>query len=127
LVALFDRSDRHHKRALDFIERTRAQLVVNLPVVTEVMFLLRWSLAAQRSFFEWTESAIEVDLETPTDFKRIVALLEKYRDLPMDFADASVVALCERLGTDRVASIDSDFVVYRMSRNKAFRNVFLNS
>jgi hypothetical protein len=51
-------------------------------------------------------------------------LNEKYRDLPGDFADLSIVALSTRLKILDVASIDGDFDVYR-SLGKTFKHVFL--
>ena len=51
--------------------------------------------------------------------------MEKYRELPVDLADASLVALYERRGTKLVASVDRDFEVYRMGRGKRMENVFL--
>jgi predicted nucleic acid-binding protein len=49
--------------------------------------------------------------------------MEKYGDLPMDFTDAVVVALCERLGTRHVASVDRDFAIYRYKGRAKFVNV----
>ncbi len=46
--------------------------------------------------------------------------MEKYRDLPMDFADASVVAAAaERLATQQVFTLDRDFYVYRFANGTA--------
>jgi len=49
----------------------------------------------------------------------------KYRDLPADFADASLMALCERRKIKEVASVDSDFSIYRARERYPFRNLFL--
>ena len=59
-----------------------------------------------------------------SDLERIAALIGQYADLPMDFADASLVAICERLGVRSVATLDSDFHVYRLEGKDAFQNVF---
>ena len=48
----------------------------------------------------------------------------KYADLPADFADASLLALCERAGIDRIATLDRDFAVYRLRNRKRLVNVF---
>ena len=64
--------------------------------------MLDFARQAQRDFLFWTETAITVDDETRADFPRIRAILEKYGDLPADFADASLVALCN--GSIRVTS-----------------------
>src|ERR1700687_5249855 len=101
LIALFDRDDRHHRRAVDFLRKSRLRLITNLPVLTEATFLLRFSVEAQRDLLWWSHKTLEIDQDTTADLPRIIALLEKYSDLPADFADASLVALAERLGLSR--------------------------
>ena len=54
------------------------------------------------------------------EFMRMSALMEKYKDIPMDFADASLVAAAERLGTNRIFTLDSDFYIYRINGRKHF-------
>ena len=124
LVALFDRRDRHHHRAVEFLRDCRDRLVTNLPVLTEVTFLLRASVEVQCKVLWWASNALVIDHETSSDFPRIISLLEKYRDMPADFADASLVAMAERLGVRQVATIDRDFDIYRLSGRQAFENVF---
>jgi predicted nucleic acid-binding protein len=58
------------------------------------------------------------------DLQRIIELTEKYSDLPMDFADASLVALCERLKIKDIASVDRDFGIYRTQERQPLRNIF---
>jgi len=125
LIALFDRDDRHHRRAVEFVRDGRARLITNLPVLTEATFLLRFSVEAQRDLLWWAHKSLEIDQGTSADLPRIIALLEKYRDMPADFADASLVALAERLNVSRIASVDSDFTIYRLSDKRRFENVFL--
>lgn len=127
LIALFDRTDRHHARAVEFVRGLTAPLVTNLPVITEVVFMLDFAAAAQRDFLSWAERALVIDTGTVDDLPRIRAVLEKYADLPADFADASLVALCERRGTITVASVDKDFTIYRARGRRAFTNVFLSA
>jgi predicted nucleic acid-binding protein len=45
---------------------------------------------------------------------RMAALMDKYKDRPMDLADASLVAATERLGARRIFTLDSDFHIYRL-------------
>ena len=49
--------------------------------------------------------------------------MEKYRDQPMDLADASIVAAAERLGTRRLFTLDGDFHIYRLADGSAFEMV----
>jgi predicted nucleic acid-binding protein len=59
---------------------------------------------------------------TAASLRRVRRLLDKYSDLPMDFADATLVALAEELGSNVVFTIDrTDFSIYRLKDRKAFR------
>jgi len=124
LIALFDGSDRFHADAVAFVRERPRRLVTNLPVITEVVYMLDFAPQAQRDFLFWAESALDVDTHTIGDLPRIRVLLDKYSDLPADFADASLVALCERLRITTVASVDADFTIYRMQNRHGFRNLF---
>lgn len=86
--------------------------------------MLDFSQQAQRDFLFWVEQTVTIDERTVSDWSRLLALLDKYADLPADFADASLIALCERLNTRIIASVDSDFTVYRDYARKHFNNVF---
>jgi predicted nucleic acid-binding protein len=121
---LFDKDERQHATAKEFVNRRVADLVTNVAVITETLFLLGFSRQVQADFLEWMIGRLDVDRETASDLPRIVAIMKKYRDLPADFADASLVALCERRGIADVATLDSDFDVYRTADRRQLRNVF---
>lgn len=58
--------------------------------------------------------------------KKMAQLMEKYADLPMDLADASLVILAEHLGHGRIFSVDQrDFNTYRWKNTKPFQNLLL--
>ena len=126
LIALFDGSDRFHAQAVAFLKELNGRLVCNLPVITEVVFMLDFSPQAQRDFLHWAQKALFIDQETVSDLFRINDLMKQYADLPADFADASLVALCERLDTRFVASVDRDFTVYRDRAKRYFTNLLSN-
>lgn len=127
LIALFDGSDRYHAAAVRFVESNREPLITNLPVVTEVVYVLDFSGEAQQDFLGWAQRALAIDAGTVDDLTRIRAILAKYADLPADFADASLVALWGRLKIWDVASVDRDFTVYRGPDKQRFRNCFLDA
>jgi predicted nucleic acid-binding protein len=52
---------------------------------------------------------------------RMTALMDKYPDLPMDLADASLVATADQLGLTLVFSLDKDFHIYRLANGEGFR------
>src|SRR6202158_6301484 len=55
LIALFDRDDRHHRRAVEFVRDRRARLVTNLPVLTEAALMLGFSVEARRDLLWWAQ------------------------------------------------------------------------
>jgi uncharacterized protein len=125
LIALFDAGDAYHESALEFVRHSRAQLLSTMAVVTEAMYVLEDSLQARKNLLTWIQrGGLTLTEPEAGDFERIIALMEKYADLPMDLTDAVVVVLCERLGTQHVASIDRDFVIYRYKGRAKFVNVF---
>lgn len=125
LIALFKPSDRHHLAATAFIERTETSaLVTNLLVVGEVAAMLANKHDDLVRYLNWLMEFVEIDGLAANDLPRALEVVEKYRDLPADLADASLVALCERRGTNLVASLDADFDVYRLPKGRKFDNVF---
>ena len=125
LVALFNQRDQHHQKALEFLENFEGEFVSTIAIITEVAYLLDFSSTAQADFIRWVATgAIELAHLETGDLERIAELITQYADLPMDFADASLVAVCERLGIREVATLDSDFHVYRLDGKNAFVNVF---
>jgi predicted nucleic acid-binding protein len=55
---------------------------------------------------------------------RIVELTGKYADLPMDFADATLVVTAEKTGVREIISLDRDFDIYRLPGKELIRNVY---
>ncbi len=122
LIALFDGSDHHHADAVAFVAELKQPLITNLAVASEVVALL--PLRFQLEFLDWAGAALEIDQLTAADLPRIVEIMRKYADLPADFADASLVTMCERRGIVSVATLDRHFDVYRTLDRKRLRNVF---
>jgi len=115
LVALVNRGDTHHARCLETLKNIRDPLMTVWPAVTEAMFLVRDSWPAQAALLEMLESrAVELLPIDEDDVPRITALMAKYRDLPMDLADAVLVHVAERERLRHVFTLDRrDFRVYR--------------
>ena len=88
--------------------------------------MLDFNTKAQINLLEWIRrGGIQLfDIEHQ-QLQRIIALTEKFNDVPMDLADASLVAASETLGIHQIATIDSDFLVYRDVRNQYLENVFV--
>ena len=117
LVALLDRSDPDHQACRSALTAVRDPLATVWPAVTEAMYLLgRVSWPAQDALWELLEEVKILPLE-PRDTRRMRALMEKYRSLPMDLADAALVAVAEREMIRSIFTLDGrDFGVYRPAR-----------
>lgn len=127
LLALFDRDDAHHTRVKDVLrENAGIVLCTTWPVLTETAALLasRVGKDTEIEFLEWVlAGGVTVEQLDIPELGAMLALIRKYRDLPFDFADASVAELAASRGVNRILSVDSDFEVYRPAGGKPLRNL----
>jgi predicted nucleic acid-binding protein len=122
-----DSADQDHAACARLLETTDEQVLVPSPVVVE----LDW-LAGQRlgpdAFLSFLADAEEgrlevVDLQTQ-DYGRVRELLDRYRNLALGFVDAAVLAVVERLGETKLATLDHrHFTVVRPRHLPALRLV----
>jgi uncharacterized protein len=122
LVALLDRSDNHHREIVQALQGIDDPLVSVWPVLFEAMYLLAFSFQAQKSLWEIFETgAVQLLPLDESDIPPLKSLMEKYRDLPMDLADAALVRVAEREGIRRILTFDRrDFNIYRLARRGRF-------
>jgi uncharacterized protein len=118
LVALIHEDDNEHRACKDVFASFNEPLGTVWPVLTEAIYLLSFSWEAQTALMEMIETgAVEILPLGVADIPRIRELMRKYRDLPMDLADAALVRVAERERLRRVFTIDRrDFQIYRPSR-----------
>lgn len=123
LVSLLDRSQTHHTACRRVFDDWVGTVVSTEAVLTEAAHLLgpvRGGAASCVDFF-LAGGAVIVP-SSSNSLRRVKALLVKYADQPMDFADATLVALGEELETSIVFTTDrTDFSVYRLKGRQAFR------
>ena len=121
LVALLDRGEPDHVRCREALGRLHGPMLTTWPAFTEAMYLLGeaggWK--AQEALWRLLNRG-DLLVDMPRRLDRIAALMGKYRDVPMDLADASLVALAEERGSTTVLTLDRDFRVYRLPRGKPF-------
>jgi len=125
LVSLLDRSQTHHRQFVDFFENWSGRLVSTEAVLTEASHLLGRIPGGQATCLDFflAGGAVLVP-STLVSLRRARELIATYQDLPMDYADATLVVLAEELGTNVVFSTDQrDFEIYRIGRRKRFRIV----
>jgi predicted nucleic acid-binding protein len=128
LIALFDRTDAYHTGILQILKNKRYRFVSTLAVLTEVSHMLDFNVNAQLDFFEWVGiNGVILHEITQNDIPLIIALTRKYADLPMDFADATLMVAAVHTGIKEIISIDADFDIYRLPGKMKIKNVFVTS
>ncbi len=121
LVALLKRDDDRHGEIVRTFKGIRDPFVSVWPVIVEAMHLLSaWPV--QKALWDILETGLVQLLPLgEADVPSMKSLMEKYRDLPMDVADAALVHVADREGLRRVLTLDRrDFSVYRLSRKGRF-------
>jgi predicted nucleic acid-binding protein len=122
LVALLDADETDHEACVAVLLAIELPMVTTWPAFTEAMYLLDtprkrrardalWSLAETGRLHLYDLDRAQV--------VRSRALMDKYADLPMDLADATLVALAEAEDKRTVFTVDSDFRVYRLHGRRA--------
>ena len=121
IVALLDRSERHHARCVTVLEGLQRPLATCEAVIAESCYLLRGLPGAAETILENVERGVfQIPFQLSRTAPPVRSILRKYRDLAPDFADACLVQLAEELDTGDILTLDSDFQSYRWRRNRAF-------
>jgi predicted nucleic acid-binding protein len=123
LIALLQAEDPDHAACVAALKKLRGPLLTTWMAVTEAMHFLQPFAAAQSALLEMVERGALGILELGAgDLPAVRGLLKKYRDLPMDFADASLVHVAAREKLTAVFTLDRrEFSVYRLPRGRQFR------
>ena len=122
LVSLLDRSQKHHAVFARFFGEWDRPVVSTEAVLTEATHLLGGLPGGRQACVDFFLSggALLVPATTAS-LRRSRDLLSQYADLPMDYADATLVVLAEELDTDLVFTTDRrDFAVYRIKGRRRF-------
>ena len=124
LIALLNPRDQDHARCVAFLQSYTGSLITTWPVITEASHMLSPSVNAQIALLKWIErGALEVRHTDVHAVQRIIVYTEKYRDRPMDLADASLVTLAIETSVIDIISIDSDFDIYRLPNKRKLNNL----
>lgn len=126
LVAYLNRTDPEHARVAERLDGFDGRLVSSSAVVTEAMHFVSAGPHGPRALAEFVaESSLEVyDATRPPELPAVVWFMEKYRDVPMDFADGTLVLLGDALNVRDVLTLDRrGFSIYRSRRGRPFRLV----
>lgn len=128
LISLIDKGQESHLICLDTLKLFRGQMITTWSCFTEAMYFLGelqgWN--GQNALWNFVrKDALLLHLPNKFETQRTIELMEKYQDIPMDLADATLVALAESKKLKQIFTLDSDFFVYRINNKSAFE-VFPN-
>jgi predicted nucleic acid-binding protein len=128
-VALLSKSDQFHHDAIALRKKIEhKKWITTWPVLTETTHLLAFQGARQgiAGLLEMYErGGYNLFSLTKSHMPKVKLLLDKYKDLPMDLADATLVILAEELGHGDIVSTDRrDFNAYKWKNHKPFKNLF---
>ena len=118
LVALFDPADGDHKRCADLLRTIEEPIATTVPALTETFHLLEPGSTGGQALMDFiVDGGLSIAWLDDQTVGRAFELMLKYRDQPMDFADASLVVAAETLGIRTVFTLDrGDFASYRVKR-----------
>ena len=107
LFALADKSDRNHKRVSTFAQSIDEPLILPVAVLPEICYLMasRFEHQTMRHFVSST-TTVTIESTTAADLVRVSEILAQYADSQLDFTDAAIVAIVERLTVSRICTLD---------------------
>lgn len=121
IVALLDRSEDAHEQCVQAIRTVSGRLVTCEAVIAESCHLLRHQKGAADTILENVErGAFQIPFRLEEIAAPVRAHMKRYARVPMDLADACLVASAEMLETGRILTLDSDFRIYRWRRTRRF-------
>lgn len=124
IYALADAADQHHAACLAALENELETIVVPQSLLAEITYLVSSRLGTDAEVAVirgLADSAWRIEPLTDADLRRAAELMAQYADARIGFADASVVAVAERLGAGRLYTLDRrHFSMIQPAHVKAF-------
>jgi predicted nucleic acid-binding protein len=123
ILALLDRSDRWHAACVAAFRQLRLPLLTSEAVLTELFHLVGDARAEMEAAWKFARSgALLVGAIEDGELGNVRALMSRYWDRPMDFADATLVYLAKRESLSVILTVDhADFATYRIEGKRQFR------
>ena len=121
-VALIDRSEARHAECVQWLKNFSGRLYSTEAVLTEVLYLLNFSISAQCAALDFVlESVVEIVPANTKSLQKTKNLMKKYADLPMDYADATIVCLATETRIQNVITFErKDFAIYKLPKKQSF-------
>jgi predicted nucleic acid-binding protein len=124
IVALLDRRENYHQAAIEAVQQSASPLITCEPVIAESCHLLRRIEGAREAVLANVEAGVfQIPVELPQCISAVRRTMAKYRDRPVDLADAFLIHLANEFKTGDILTLDRDFLVYPWGRNASFRSL----
>jgi predicted nucleic acid-binding protein len=121
IVALLDRSERHHRACVEAVAEVTGQMITCEPVIAESCYLLRGIPGAAEAIVENVASGtFQIPFQLAAIARPVQRILRKYGARKVDLADACLIQLANELRTGEILTLDRDFEIYRWGRNQPF-------
>lgn len=128
IVALLDRSEQTHQHCAEVVLSLRAPLITCEAVIAESCYLLRNVSGASDAVLANVEIGVfQIPFTLASQVQNARHLMKRFRNVPMDFADACLVCLAKELDTGQILTLDDDFQIYRWNKNKPFKMLLSKS
>lgn len=124
LFASLNALESEHQSTIRVLKNIREPIVLPVPAITEVAYLLARDISNEAAGdFIASLAASELTLENPLqeDYLRSAEIIRQYADAKLDFVDALIVAIAERLNINRLLTLDRrDFQLIRPKHCTSF-------
>lgn len=123
LLCLVGRTQTQHNAYRTTVTDLAKPLITTWSYLTEAMYLALhrggWEMQKQLGQLLLDKLLVICEIQE-NDHARLLALMEKYSDRPMNLADATLILVAEKTGYRQILTLDSDFLFYRVSDRDSF-------
>jgi hypothetical protein len=122
ILAMLDKSDSWHGLCSSQFRQLHTPLLTSEAVLTELFHLVGDTPRRKEAAWEFVRSgALAMATIEHAELEICYRLMNRYSDLPMDFADATLVHLASRESISTIFTVDqNDFAAYRIAGNRRF-------
>jgi len=121
IVSALDKRQRHHALCLQWMEGLDRPMSTCEAVIMESCHLLRKMVGSSEAVLaNLAHGHFQIAFQLPRAVAEVKALMHKYRDTPIDFADACLIHMADELDTGDILTLDSDFLHYRWRKTRPF-------
>lgn len=126
IVALLDKDDQFHAWAVSQLKELAVPFHTCEAVLAEAFFLLSRVTHGTSKLIELLRrlNVILIENEFESASESIFNLMDKYRNIPANFADAYLIQMAEKNKKSKIWTVDKHFTIYRIHRRQKINLIF---